>query len=85
MTINMILLLVLCVDYVQCVCHQIAGVCSVQCQAVLSRLSSERDKVALLQQHDTDGQSSTQMQFLLSELSDKFNLILEYDCYFYIL
>lgn len=40
------------------------------------KLPSVRDKVELLQEYETEGQSSAQVQQLLADLIEKFHIIL---------
>ncbi|KAH9495877.1 hypothetical protein Btru_015325 [Bulinus truncatus] len=50
--------------------------CIEGCQLLLTRLNSVKDKVDLLQEYDTEGQTSGQLQQLLSDLLDKFHMII---------
>ncbi|GFR70044.1 actin, gamma-enteric smooth muscle [Elysia marginata] len=44
-------------------------------QRLLSQLPSFRDRVELLQEYDTDGHTSSQLQQLLADLTEKFQMI----------
>ncbi|RUS69885.1 hypothetical protein EGW08_022353 [Elysia chlorotica] len=44
-------------------------------QKLLSKLPGVRDRVDLLQEYDTDGHSSSQLQQLLADLTEKFQII----------
>ncbi|XP_055900960.1 uncharacterized protein LOC106060929 [Biomphalaria glabrata] len=50
--------------------------CIEGCQVLLTKLTSVKDRVDLLQEYETEGQTSSQLQQLLAELMDKFHIII---------
>ncbi|CAL1547048.1 unnamed protein product [Lymnaea stagnalis] len=50
--------------------------CIESCQHLLTKLPSVKDRVELLQEYETDGQTSNQLQHLLADLMEKFHIII---------